>query len=73
MTKNHEAYYKCGFCNKHTLINDEDLAKYVCEGMKPLLEFKSPCSCGHFSYASSIRFKAQVNAKDWRGCYGSSK
>ena len=67
----HEAYYKCGYCGKHTPLEDDDLKKYI-EGSHPSLEFKSPCSCGHFSYGSSIRFKAGINPKDWQGWYRGS-
>lgn len=65
-----EGVYICGYCKKRTAISDEDLATIITPG-RAINEFKSFCDCGHFSYASTIRFKAQVNTKDWRPIYGS--
>ena len=70
MLNQHEGRYICGYCKKETPLNDKDLIKYIEDG-KRTEDFK--CSCGHFSYASTIRFKATLNAKDWRFGHGTTK
>lgn len=70
MVNKHGGKYICGYCKKETELDDEALISRI-DGINPPNEFKSPCSCGHFSYASTIRFKASVNAKNWRFGVGS--
>lgn len=70
MNDKHQAYYKCGHCKKKTPIADEDLQSYI-DGPNPkMLSMHPICTCGHFSYASGIVFKAELNMKDWKMSYG---
>ena len=66
MVNTHEGKYICGYCKKETPLED-NLLLDVIDGKKELSLMKPVCSCGHFSYGSSIRFKAEINPKDWQG------
>ena len=65
MVNTHEGKYICGYCKKETPLEDEVLIKAVEGHELPI------CSCGNFSYNSSIKFKASINTKDWRYAIGS--
>lgn len=68
MVTKFDGEYICGYCKKSTYLSDKELLEYINDG-KRTNDFK--CSCGHHSYASTIRFKARVDAKDWRFGVGS--
>lgn len=64
MMREHEGKYICGYCKKETPLEDDVLIPII-DGQVSLPNEKPICSCGHFSYASSIRLKAFFNPKDW--------
>jgi len=69
-TRNYEAVFICGWCKKETSLSDattEDLVTERIPGPPRL------CSCGHTSYASSIRAKFPVDMSKWHFGYGSAK
>lgn len=72
MKSEHEGKYICGYCKKESPLEDKLLIEVI-DGKKELSQLNPICSCGNFSYASSIRFKAQINPKDWRMGYGETK
>lgn len=69
-THAHQGRYICGYCRKETPIEDDVLIRVI-DGQEQLSQIKPICLCGHFSYASSIRFQSKVDPKDWRFAVGS--
>lgn len=61
----------CGYCKKQTPLDDDLLVDLV-EGVQEMSAIMPICTCGHFSFVSSIRFKADINPKDWRMSVGYS-
>ena len=58
----HEGVFICGYCKKESPLDDETVIQMIEGGTIDYF-----CLCGRFSYNSSIRFKAQINKKDWQG------
>ena len=71
MVNTHEGKYICGYCKKETPLDDKSLID-ITDGKRELSMEPPICSCGHFSYASRITFKAQINKKDWQGWHRGS-
>ena len=68
----HEGVFICGYCKKETPIEDDAIIRIVKDdSFCPSIDYFT-CDCGHLSYASSIRFKAQINKKDWQGWHRGS-
>lgn len=68
----HQGKYICGYCKKETPLEDDLLIDLI-DGRKELSGLNPLCDCGHFSYCSSIRFKAGLDPKDWKFSIGSFK
>ena len=62
---NNLCIYKCGYCGKETSMNEKQIINFTENELD-----KDICSCGNFSYCSSIKFKATINYKDWKIQYG---
>ena len=59
----HEGKYICGYCKKETPLPDDVLITII-DSEKGIDISKPICSCGHHSYASSVRFRANEH---WAG------
>ena len=68
MMGQHSGKLICGYCRKETPLED-DLLLDIVEGVKKMDIMNPICSCGHFSYGSSIRFKALARTEDWKGWF----
>lgn len=68
MKSKYEAVLTCGYCGKKSKVSDKTCENIVNEKQS----LHTACSCGHVSYASSMRCKMLVDTKRWRFSYGTS-
>lgn len=64
----YEGIFTCGFCRKKTVVSDKQVECIMGEGL--LEPFAGICSCGHHSYASTMRAKFKQDFSSWRYVYG---
>lgn len=69
--REHNGIYICGYCKKETPLEDDKLIPII-NGEVSLSSANPICSCGHHSYASSIRCKVTMQDKDWKFWKGSA-
>ena len=68
MVRKHEGIFICGYCKKETPLSDDILLNFIENGLiyRVWLSIENEC-CTTFSSESKVRFKAQINKKDWQG------